>query len=367
MINLTALTQPRIDDRIALEEYKDDLTDLAPKIEQDIARLKHSPDDRTIIANLFRAIHNIKGDAALCKVEMGVIIAHPIENLLGRLREGKLEFSELLGEVILVAVDRLELAAEALVSGRPVANLRLVELAEGLEALDNTSPEQLNDVAGDVIQAVTGFHPPMAKTAATEKKAAAPRANTSQAADLRFFHTLAHRLEARSLHFKGRTARITRLALETNLAAGRPVDPVQLQAAVYMHDVGMMFLPESVWLKVGQLTAEDKKMLALHPSYGAGLLERMSGWRSAAEIVLQHQEMPDGGGYPARLKNDAICPGAKILAIVDAFEAVMLKHSHRGHSRSMLRAIAEINACDNQFAPEWVEPFNTVVRRMIES
>ena len=51
------------------------------------------------------------------------------------------------------------------------------------------------------------------------------------------------------------------------------------------------------------------------------------------------------------VKGDEICDGAKILAIVDAFEAVMLKHIHRGKNRSVLRAIAEINACDNQFAP----------------
>jgi HD-GYP domain-containing protein (c-di-GMP phosphodiesterase class II) len=367
MPNLTALTNPRIDDPIALEEYKDDLADLAPKIEQDIARLKHAPDDRAIIANLFRAVHNIKGDAALCKVEMGVIIAHPIENLLGRLREGELEFSELLGEVVLVAVDRLELAAEALIAGRSVAHLRLAELARGLEDMNDVAPQQLNDAASRVIQAVTGFHPPMVKTATIEKKHAAPRADESQAADLRFFHSLAHRFEMRSPHFRGRTARITRLALETNQAAGRPVDPVQLQAAVYMHDVGMMFLAETVWLKVGQMSPDDKKTLALHPSFGAGLLERMNNWKAAAEIVLQHHEMPDGAGYPTGAKSDAICAGAKILAIVDAFEAVMLKHTHRGHSRSMLRAIAEINACDNQFAPEWVGPFNSVVRRMIET
>lgn len=366
-MNLTALTQPRIEDPVALEEFKDDLTDLAPKIEQDIARLKHAPDDRTIIANLFRAVHNIKGDAALCKVEMGVIIAHPIEHLLERLREGQLAFSEMLGEVILVAIDRLELAAEALVARKSIAHLRLVELAQGLEKMNLAATGQLNEAAAELIQAVTGFHPSFAKPSTTEKKHAAPRADQAQAADLRFFHTLAHRYETRSPHFKGRTARITRLALETNQAAGRPIDPVQLQAAVYMHDVGMMFLPEPVWLKVGQMSAEDKKLLALHPSYGAGLLERMNGWREAAEIVRQHHEMPDGAGYPDGRRNAEICPGAKILAIVDAFEAVMLKHSHRGHSRSTLRAIAEINACDNQFAPEWVGPFNSVVRRMIET
>ena len=62
-----------------------------------------------------------------------------------------------------------------------------------------------------------------------------------------------------------------------------------------------------------------------------------------------------------------ICAGAKILAIVDAFEAVMLKHIHRGKNRSVLRAIAEINACDTQFAPEWINPFNQVIRKTLES
>ena len=86
----------------------------------------------------------------------------------------------------------------------------------------------------------------------------------------------------------------------------------------------------------------------------------------AAEMVRQHHEMPDGAGYPGGLQGGRICPGAKILAIADAFEAVMLKHSARGHNRSVLRAVAEVNACDNQFAPEWIEPFNSVIRRMVE-
>jgi HD-GYP domain-containing protein (c-di-GMP phosphodiesterase class II) len=136
---------------------------------------------------------------------------------------------------------------------------------------------------------------------------------------------------------------------------------------VYLHDVGMMFAPESVWLKVGKLTAADKQLLHEHPGHAAGLLERMPGWAAAAEMVAQHHEMPDGGGYPAGLKTDAICAGAKILAIVDAFEAVTLKHSHRGQTRSLVRAIAEVNACDNQFAAEWIGPFNSVIRKMVET
>ena len=104
-----------------------------------------------------------------------------------------------------------------------------------------------------------------------------------------------------------------------------------------------------------------------HPGFAAGLLQRMPGWEGAAEIVSQHHEMPDGAGYPAQLPATSICPGAKILAIVDAFEAVMLKHIHRGKNRSVLRAIAEVNACDRQFAPEWITPFNNVIRKTIEN
>ncbi|MCX7169512.1 MAG: HD domain-containing protein, partial [Proteobacteria bacterium] len=193
------------------------------------------------------------------------------------------------------------------------------------------------------------------------------RGSDSIASDLEFFRTLAQQFETRSPHFAGRSGRLLKLALDTNQGAGQPVDPLQLEAAVYLHDIGMMFLPEPVWLKVGKLSDQDKQLLHAHPRMAAGLLERMEGWQAAAEIVAQHHEMPDGRGYPNGLKNHAICAGAKILAIVDAFEAVTLKHSDRGQSRSLLRAIAEVNACDNQFAGEWIVPFNTVIRRIVET
>ena len=93
----------------------------------------------------------------------------------------------------------------------------------------------------------------------------------------------------------------------------------------------------------------------------------MDGWAEAAKMVEQHHEMPNGAGYPSGIEAPDICDGAKILAIVDAFEAVMLKHINRGKNRSVLRAIAEINACDNQFSPEWIEPFNKVIRRTLEA
>jgi hypothetical protein len=354
-------------DKKALEEFIEALGDYAPHVERDIARLKNAP-DRDVVASLFRVVHNIKGDASLCKIDLAVDIVHPIETLLSRLRNEEIAFSEVLAEALLLALDRLELAAESLLDDKPLDDLRLPVLIDQLESVALAAATRIDRCAGELIEAVTGFRPATAASVHFRGRAShSNRANAQAADDLRFFRTLADQFEARSLLFKGRTNRLLRLALDTNHAMGEPVEPLQLEAAVCMHDVGMMFLPESVWLKVDRISAREKQILRAHPGYAAGILARINGWQAAAEMSAQHHEMSDGHGYPAGIADPDICAGAKILAIVDAFEAIMLKHIHRGKNRSVLRAIAEINACQNQFSPKWIPPFNAVIRRTLEA
>ncbi len=368
-MDIRAIVAPVITDKVALEEFIESLSDHAPNIERDISRLKSTPGDREVISSLFRSIHNIKGDATLCKVDLAVFIVHPIETVLARFRNNEIAFSNILAEAILLAIDRLDLAAEGLLSGKSLDGLRLLPLVEWLDKLALAAAPAIDECACELIEAVTGFRPAIAASVPIRgRDSPISSKSVSQAADdLRFFRTLADQFEARSLLFKGRTMRLLRLAMETNQIMDKSVDPMQLEAAVYMHDIGMMFLPESVWLKVERMTEEEKQILRTHPDFAAGLLSRMDGWNEAAEMVAQHHEMPDGEGYPSGIATKQICAGAKILAIVDAFEAVMLKHINRGRNRSVLRAIAEINACDNQFSPEWIEPFNQVIRRTIEA
>lgn len=365
-MDIRSIIAPAIHDRAALEEFAEALTDRAPEIEHEVAQLRKSPADRETTASLFRAVHNVKGDAALCKFELGVAIAHPIESMMTRFREGEIPFSDLLAEMILLAVDRLELATEALLANKSLDSLKLAILVQGLDALAQETNEQIDSACADLIEAVTGFRPVIPDISSRAPRAANPSQGQKNASpDLQFFRSLALQFESRSPLYKGRTMRILRLALETNKIGNNAVDPVQLEAAVYLHDLGMMLLPESIWLKVGKMNPEDKLALRNHPGFAAGLLQRIPCWEGAAEIVAQHHEMPDGAGYPNGLQHADICPGAKILAIVDAFEAVMLKHIHRGKNRSVLRAIAEINACDNQFSPDWIAPFNDVIRKTV--
>ena len=364
-MDIIALTRPVIRDREALQDFAEAMKDHALATEREIGRLRKAPGDHDAVSSLFRAIHNIKGDAMLCRFATATAVAHPIESLLARLRADEIVFSEMLAEVILLAIDRLELATEAAQAGQSLEHLKLITLVGGIERLVSLSGTALETQCAKVIEETTGFRPAVVQPSITPGKPL-PLDGPQIEADLAFFRSLALQLDARSPMLKGRSIRVTRLAQETNEIAGRPIAPAQLEAAALMHDIGMMLVPDALWLKGGQLSDEERALIREHPHYGAGLLVRMTGWEIAARIVNEHHEMPDGKGYPAGLPGGEICAGAKLLAIIYAFESVILKQAHRGRSRSLLRAVAEINANHNQFAPELIEPFNRVIRGILE-
>lgn len=361
-----ALTRPVISDREGLDDFSDALKEHARAIERAINKLRRTPGDRETISELFRSVHNIKGDAALCRVDTGVALAHPVENILSRLRSGDIALTDGLAEAVLLTIDRLELATAALQQQHPIDHLHLLDLARGLDELSSLHGTALDAACGDVIETVTGFRPARAPASVRPLHPAHGPDGPAANRDLDLFRRLAQQLDARSPMLRGRSGRLLRLALDTNELAGRPVDPQQMEAAALFHDVGMMFLPDDAWLKSGALNEAERRALREHPVYAAELLARIPGWDEASRIVREHHEMPDGKGYPAALRSAEICSGAKLLAIVDAFEAVMLKQSHRGRSRSLLRAVAEVNANPNQFAGEWMEPFNRVIRGILE-
>ena len=361
-----ALTHPATLDSEGLHDFIDALPGYAQSVEKAVHRLRRQPDDQGTVAELFRAVHNIKGDAALCRVEIGIALAHPVESILSRLRNGELRMTDGLAECILLTIDRLELGVAALRLGHSVEPLRLNDLAVGLAALEAAGATDIDNACADLIELVSGFRP--ARVPSTLRPLAANRASDPGAisSDLWLFRRLAQQLDARSPLLRGRSGRLLRLVMDTNELTGSPIDPVQLEAATHFHDIGMMFLPDGAWLKTGSLNETERKALHEHPVYAAELLARIPGWEEASRIVREHHEMPDGRGYPTGLASQLISPGAKLLAIADAFEAVMLKQSHRGKSRSLLRAAAEVNANPDQFAAEWMLPFNQVIRKILE-
>jgi hypothetical protein len=354
-------------DREAIEEFVESLNDSVSKIENELVILKSEPEHRETIESLYAAVRNIKNEALYYKIDLAAKLVLPIEVLLTRACNNEITFDNGLPDALILAFDQINLAMDGVFTGE-MSN-SLPKLTEGLERLASSSPQHIDRCAAEFIDSLGGKRQERQAVAegARSSRGTPARSPEQRGDDLRFFHSLANLFESRSERFKGRTLRLLRLALKTNEINDNAVDPLQLEAAIYMHDVGMMFLPERIWLKSEFMTPEERELLRAHPSYSAGILERIDGWSEASRMILEHHEMPDGQGYPKRLHANEICDGAKVLAIVDAFESIMLKHSQRGKNRSIMRAIAEINACNNQFAPEWIEPFNKVIRQTVEA
>lgn len=98
---------------------------------------------------------------------------------------------------------------------------------------------------------------------------------------------------------------------------------VELGIAALLHDMGMLFIPNEILKKSGKLTAKEMEIIKKHPYYTYKILltlEKKHAW--IAEIAYQEQEREGGQGYPRGLKGDEIHDFAKIIGIVDVYEAM---------------------------------------------
>jgi HD-GYP domain-containing protein (c-di-GMP phosphodiesterase class II) len=179
--------------------------------------------------------------------------------------------------------------------------------------------------------------------------------------DLMFFRELMKPIEKRSMYWEGRGDRIAKLAGFINKIAGSPVNEVQLAVACYMHDFGMAFMPVSVLHKQEKLEEVEFNLMRSHVYKSARLLENLNQWNEARKIVMQHHERIDGSGYPLGVKEDDICEGAKLLAILDTFDAITHARAHNGHlQRPKKKAVIEINRiAKGQFSTKWMHAFNS--------
>ena len=119
------------------------------------------------------------------------------------------------------------------------------------------------------------------------------------------------------------------LLRHTPLGEGISEDQIQLIGIGAMtHDVGKISIPDAVLNKRGRLTAQEYELMKTHTVKGAELLSRIpqmrehSAYQYAYDIALHHHERWDGGGYPDKLKGDAIPIAAQVVALADVYDAL---------------------------------------------
>lgn len=131
----------------------------------------------------------------------------------------------------------------------------------------------------------------------------------------------------------------------------------ELRNACRMHDIGKIAVPDSILGKQSKLSEVEWDVIKKHSKKGAEILEPMPFLRGAVEIVRHHHERFDGKGYPDGYNGDAISLGARIIAVADAFDAMMSDRPYR-KAFSIQDAVSELQAnSGTQFDPEIVEIF----------
>ena len=102
-----------------------------------------------------------------------------------------------------------------------------------------------------------------------------------------------------------------------------------VEAAALLHDMGKLAVPEYILNKPGQLTAAEFEKMKLHATVGADILASIDFPYPVVPIVRHHHERWDGAGYPAGLKETEIPLGARILSVVDCFDALTSDRPYR--------------------------------------
>lgn len=102
-----------------------------------------------------------------------------------------------------------------------------------------------------------------------------------------------------------------------------------VRAGALLHDIGKLAVPDHILSKNGRLTREEFEKIKIHPVVGAQILERVNFPYPVADVVRHHHEKWDGSGYPKGLKQEEIPVGARIIALVDCFDALIEGRQYR--------------------------------------
>ncbi len=150
--------------------------------------------------------------------------------------------------------------------------------------------------------------------------------------------TLALTIEARDPYTLGHCDRLSRYAVALGEALGLDQEMLRaLRLGGYLHDLGKIAVPDGILLKPGPLDPLEQECIRAHPGAGSDLVLGLRSLELVRPIMRHHHEKWDGSGYPDGLKGEAIPLGARIISVVDVFDAL---HTDRPYKAALPRSEA---------------------------
>lgn len=167
---------------------------------------------------------------------------------------------------------------------------------------------------------------------------------------------------------RGHIQRVRKLAEGLARAVSYPEDQMEgLKAAALLHDIGKLAVPEYILSKPGKLTAAEYSKVMIHPVVGADILSNVEFPYEVVPIVKHHHERYDGTGYPNGLKGEEIPFGARILTVVDCYEALTTNRPHRSRYTRQQALDLMRSEKGRTFDPVVLEVFFSIVDSLEDS
>jgi putative two-component system response regulator len=142
--------------------------------------------------------------------------------------------------------------------------------------------------------------------------------------------TLALSVEAKDAYTEGHCERLSRYSVAVGRSLGLPEEYLKaLRRGGYLHDVGKIAIPESILNKTGRLTEEEWTIMREHPVIGERICKPLKSLRLVLPIIRHHHERWDGSGYPDGLKGEEIPLTARILQVVDIYDALITARPYK--------------------------------------
>lgn len=183
--------------------------------------------------------------------------------------------------------------------------------------------------------------------------------------DLAYLETvtmIANAIESRDSYTHGHVERVTKYARWLAEKLGWPDENLRsLEYGARLHDIGKIIVPDKILLKKGPLTDMEWEEMKKHTEAGAKMLENISHLRDALPYILYHHEWWDGSGYPEALSGRDIPIEARIMAIVDVFDALTTDRPYRNADTSPQVKSYMRDYKGKQFDPELFEVFLDVL------
>lgn len=142
--------------------------------------------------------------------------------------------------------------------------------------------------------------------------------------------SLARSIEGKDPYTHGHCERLSNYSARLGEHLGLAKDEITaLRRAAVVHDIGKVAVPDAILLKPGRLTEEEWKLIREHPVVGERICAPLRSFRLVLPIIRHHHEKLDGSGYPDGLRGDAVPVTARVLQIVDVYDALTTERPYK--------------------------------------